>query len=233
MFDTHVLEQEISHLFSQLFLFIICNYFQILVRKREEDFSKGGLSSRLTLKTDLPPQVSPYVASCMQNNDCISLFLLKLKARLKHFNSHCPNKRTHHLEDMWPWFNEHKPTVYLRGGCPVPPTAVLKLRQFRSTHICLLEETKNQWSLLSGVYARGSKRSHTRGKCVTCSGLINFLWTLNTLQRRCLCYLWVVYVICEVFMLFVRCLCYMWGVYVICEVLISERREEFYAIISC
>ena len=28
-------------------------------------------------------------------------------------------------------------------------------------------------SLLSGVYARGSKRSHTGGKCVSCSGLIN------------------------------------------------------------
>ena len=27
------------------------------------------------------------------------------------------------------------------------------------------------WSLLSGVYARGSKISHTGGKCVTCRGL--------------------------------------------------------------
>ena len=28
-----------------------------------------------------------------------------------------------------------------------------------------------RWSLLSGVYARGSKISHTGGKCVTCRGL--------------------------------------------------------------
>ena len=29
-------------------------------------------------------------------------------------------------------------------------------------------DTKSRWSLLSGVCARGSKRSHTGGKCVTC-----------------------------------------------------------------
>ena len=34
-------------------------------------------------------------------------------------------------------------------------------------------DTKSRWSLLSGVYARGSKRSHTGAKCVTCSGLTN------------------------------------------------------------
>ena len=34
-------------------------------------------------------------------------------------------------------------------------------------------DTKSRWSLLSGVYARGSKISHTGGKCVTCSGLTN------------------------------------------------------------
>ena len=44
-------------------------------------------------------------------------------------------------------------------------------------------DTKSLWSLLSGVYARGSKRSHTGGKCVTWCGLTNTRWTLNTLQR--------------------------------------------------
>ena len=43
-------------------------------------------------------------------------------------------------------------------------------------------DTKSRWSLLSSVYARGSKRSHTGGKCVTCSGLTNSRWTLNALQ---------------------------------------------------
>ena len=33
------------------------------------------------------------------------------------------------------------------------------------------KDTKSRWSLLSGVYARGSERSHTGDKCVTCSGL--------------------------------------------------------------
>ena len=37
---------------------------------------------------------------------------------------------------------------------------------------CLFgRDTKSRWSLLSGAYARGSKRSHTGGKCVTCCGL--------------------------------------------------------------
>ena len=35
---------------------------------------------------------------------------------------------------------------------------------------CLSEETKSRWSFLSGVYARGSKRSHVGGKCVTFGG---------------------------------------------------------------
>ena len=35
------------------------------------------------------------------------------------------------------------------------------------------EDTKSCRSLLSGVYARGSKISHTEGKCVTCLGLHN------------------------------------------------------------
>ena len=32
-------------------------------------------------------------------------------------------------------------------------------------------DTISRWSFLSGVYARGSKRSHTGGKCVTYRGL--------------------------------------------------------------
>ena len=36
---------------------------------------------------------------------------------------------------------------------------------------CLSEETIIHWSLLSGLYARGSQRAQTAGKCVTCRGL--------------------------------------------------------------
>ena len=77
-------------------------------------------------------------------------------------------------------------TVNRGDGGSIPSTAVSKLRQFRSPHICLClsEETlKAWWSLLSGVYARGSKRSHTGVKCITCSGLTNACWNLNVLQR--------------------------------------------------
>ena len=71
-------------------------------------------------------------------------------------------------------------------GGSIPPTAISKLRQLRSPHICLSfgRDTKSRWSLLSGVYARGSKRSHTRGKCVTCSGLTNFRWTLKGIWEK-------------------------------------------------
>ena len=44
-------------------------------------------------------------------------------------------------------------------------------------------DTQSRWSLLFGVYSRGSKISHTGGKCVTCSGLTNSRWTINALQR--------------------------------------------------
>ena len=40
-------------------------------------------------------------------------------------------------------------------------------------------DTKSRRSLLSGVYARGSKISHTGGKCVTCHGLHNSRTTLT------------------------------------------------------
>ena len=46
------------------------------------------------------------------------------------------------------------------GGL-IPSIAVSKLRQFLSPHLCLSvssgRDTKSRWSLLSGVYARGSK----------------------------------------------------------------------------
>ena len=64
-----------------------------------------------------------------------------------------------------------------RGDCgSMPPTAVSKLRQFRSLHICLClsEETLKAGGHFCMMPIPGevkSKRSHTGGKCVTCSGL--------------------------------------------------------------
>ena len=64
-------------------------------------------------------------------------------------------------------------TVNRGDGGSIPPTAVSKLSNF--VHLTLPvsfgRDTKSRWSLLSGVYARGSKRSHTGGKCVICHGL--------------------------------------------------------------
>ena len=54
-------------------------------------------------------------------------------------------------------------TVNRGDGGSIPPTVVSKLRQFRSPHICLClsEETLKAGGPFCGVYARGSKRSHT------------------------------------------------------------------------
>ena len=70
-------------------------------------------------------------------------------------------------------------TVNRGDGGSIPPIAISKLRYFRSPHICLCltEETLKAGGCLYLVsmpaIARGSKRSNTRGKCVTCSGLTN------------------------------------------------------------
>ena len=66
-------------------------------------------------------------------------------------------------------------TVNRGDGGSIPSTAVSKLRQFRPPHICLClsEETLKAGGPFCLVSARGSKRSHTEGKCVTCSGLTN------------------------------------------------------------
>ena len=71
-------------------------------------------------------------------------------------------------KDVYVWSSGRaveRRTVNRRDGGSIPPAAVSKLTQFRSPHICLseLRDTKSRWSLLSGVYAMGSKRSHTGG----------------------------------------------------------------------
>ena len=66
------------------------------------------------------------------------------------------------------------------GGKPFP-VVQSHLSPFRNlgnfVHLTLPvsfgRDTKSRWSLLYGVYARGTKRSHTGGKYVTCSGLSN------------------------------------------------------------
>ena len=67
-------------------------------------------------------------------------------------------------------------TVNRGGGGSIPPTAVSKLRQFRSPYICLClsEETLTPGGPLYLVSVTGEVKDHyTGGKCVTCSGLTN------------------------------------------------------------
>ena len=60
-------------------------------------------------------------------------------------------------------------TVNRGDGSSVPPTSVSKLKAISFTPhlpVSFGRDTKSRWSLLSGGYARGSKRSHTGDKCV-------------------------------------------------------------------
>ena len=54
-----------------------------------------------------------------------------------------------------------------------PPVAVSKLGEFLSHHLACVFMKRHQKPAVLGVYARGSKRSHSWGKCVTCCGLTN------------------------------------------------------------
>ena len=64
-------------------------------------------------------------------------------------------------------------TVYRGDGGSIPPTAVSKLRQFHSPHICLCisEETLKAGGPFYLVSMPGEVKDPTRGKCVTCSEL--------------------------------------------------------------
>ena len=75
-------------------------------------------------------------------------------------------------------------TVNREDSGSIPLTAFSKLRQFHLPHICLClsEETLKAggpFYLVPGEI----KRSHTGGKCVTCSGLTTSRWILNAMQR--------------------------------------------------
>ena len=65
-------------------------------------------------------------------------------------------------------------TVNRGDGGSIPSTAISKLIFVHITlPVCFGRDTESRLSLISGVYARGSKRSHTGGKCVSCCGLTN------------------------------------------------------------
>ena len=69
-------------------------------------------------------------------------------------------------------------TVNRGDGRSIPPTAVLKLRQFRSPHIvlCLSEETLKAGGPFYPVSRPGKVKDPTQGVnvyCVTYSGLTN------------------------------------------------------------
>ena len=61
-------------------------------------------------------------------------------------------------------------TVNRGDSGSIPPTAVLAISFTPHLHVSFGRDTKSRWSLLSGAYARGSKKSHTGW---TCSGLTN------------------------------------------------------------
>ena len=76
----------------------------------------------------------------------------------------------------WRWSHGRAPDCQSRGRWFNPTYRRFETEAISFTpHLPVYfgRDTKSRWSLLSGVYARGSERSHTGGKCVTCSGLTN------------------------------------------------------------
>ena len=67
--------------------------------------------------------------------------------------------------------------VERQTGGDVVQSHLPPFRNLGSFHLTLSvsfgRDTKSWWSLLYGVYAKGSKISHTQGKYVICSGLTN------------------------------------------------------------
>ena len=65
-------------------------------------------------------------------------------------------------------------TVNRGDGCSIPPTAVSKLRQFRSPHICLcLSEEKLKSGGPFYLVSMADPKIPQTGNYITCSGLTN------------------------------------------------------------
>ena len=78
---------------------------------------------------------------------------------------------------LWPSGLEHSTCDRVVQG--LNPTGTASLRNFGNSvyptlPVSLGGDAKRQRSLLSGVYARGSNRSHTRSKFLTCRELHHF-----------------------------------------------------------
>ena len=58
-----------------------------------------------------------------------------------------------------------------RGSKPPPPFRSLANFVYPALPVSFGRDSKSRWSLLSGVYARGSKRSHAGKWKKTCDGL--------------------------------------------------------------
>ena len=68
-------------------------------------------------------------------------------------------------------------TVNRVEGGSIPPTAVSKLRQFLSPHIC------GRYTKIGGPFYLVSMPGEVKVPTLICSGLTNSRWTLNALQR--------------------------------------------------
>ena len=90
---------------------------------------------------------------------------------------------------MAQWFEHRNDDRGILGLNPVGGTL---LRNFGNSVNPILPvsfgcDTKSRRSVLPGVYARGSKKSHTRGKCVTCRGLHNSEIKHSCISARMVC----------------------------------------------
>ena len=114
-----------------------------------------------------------YQSESVHSSTAETTFLIRM------FNVHVKRLICAHSKSPWilkfsPWNVLESPWI-LFWQTPTNP-ALRPLGNFGNflyptLPVSFGRDTKSRWSLLSGAYARGSKISHTGGKCVTCCGL--------------------------------------------------------------
>ena len=123
----------------------------------------------LRSKLNLSSPCCPYLRICSNKQEIVTCTVRSgcfRELRNRHVVCTCVPPQVLRLSERL--IREHS------HGCLRPAENSWVFRGMLAILISFGRDIKSRWSLLlSGVYARGSKISHTGGKCVTCSGLTN------------------------------------------------------------
>ena len=72
--------------------------------------------------------------------------LNNVKVELKRLNNHCPNITTHHLQDMWLWYDEQSNSIFFKLGYhwSLGKLHLVWLTAIYSLYICIIT---NSWRI--------------------------------------------------------------------------------------